>query len=257
MVQQVIVAAAPSDLKDKRFTIPDSKRAFLTGSLFLFTFTNMAQQEISFQYHARYFKIGNINARTKQIWFVMHGYGQLAQYFIRKFAALEEHGICVIAPEGLSRFYLENFQPGTGRKNDRVGAAWMTRENREMDIRNYIQYLNTIYNKEVNGVDIPVTILGFSQGSATASRWVMDNQIRFQRLILWAGIFPPDMDFETGKDILKEKDIQLVYGKKDPFLTDERFQEMTNLSERLSANIKQLVFDGDHDIDQATLLKLI
>jgi predicted esterase len=114
-----------------------------------------------------------------------------------------------------------------------------------------------LYRKEIAQAETPVTVLGFSQGSATASRWVMNNRIRFQRLILWAGIFPPDMDFENGKEILNGKDVQLVYGKNDPFLTDERFREMTNLSQNLGAEVKQIVFDGEHDIHQATLLTLI
>jgi predicted esterase len=217
----------------------------------------MDQHEISFQYQGRYFKLGEINSKTKQVWFVLHGYGQLAEYFIRKFAVLQGHNVCVIAPEGLSHFYLENFQSGIGRKNERVGATWMTRENRSIDIRNYLEYLNALYHKEIAQAIIPVTILGFSQGSATASRWVMNNQIKFQRLILWSGIFPPDMDFENGKELLKQKEVLMVYGKNDPFLTDKRFHEMTNLSQKLSADIKQIVFDGEHDIDQATLLTLI
>jgi hypothetical protein len=49
----------------------------------------------------------------------------------------------------------------------------------------------------------------------------------------------------------------MVYGKNDPFLTDERFHEMTNLSQELSADIKQIVFEGEHDIDQKTLLTLV
>src|SRR5690349_9000283 len=104
----------------------------------------MMQHEISFEFRARYFKLGEISTQTKQVWFVLHGYGQLAQYFIKKFSILQDHNICVIAPEGLSHFYLENFQAGSGRKNDRVGATWMTRENRMMDIENYVQYLNSV-----------------------------------------------------------------------------------------------------------------
>jgi predicted esterase len=216
----------------------------------------MIQHEITFECRGRYFKLGEINKQTKQIWFVLHGYGQLAQYFIKKFAVLQDHGICVIAPEGLSRFYLENFQAGSGRKNDRVGATWMTRENRDMDIDNYVKYLDSIYRKEA-AVDVPVTVLGFSQGSATASRWVMNNQIKFQRLILWAGIFPPDMDFEKGKNLLKEKEVNMVYGTQDPFLSDDRFKEMTMIADKLAANVRQIVFEGEHEIDPETLLNFI
>jgi len=217
----------------------------------------MEQHDVSFSFKARYYKLGKIDANTRQVWFVIHGYGQLAQYFIRKFRVLEEHGICVIAPEGLSRFYLESFQAGSGRTNDRVGATWMTKENRLMDIENYLQYLNSVYDKELLHHQIPVTVLGFSQGSATASRWVLNDHVQCQRLILWAGIFPPDMDFNHGQEVLRNKDIYLVYGKTDPFLNDHRFAEMKLLTDKLKAHFTEVTFEGGHEIDSQTLLKFI
>lgn len=216
----------------------------------------MIEKEISFSFRARYYKLGEINASTRQIWFVLHGYAQLAQYFVRKFKTLEQHGICVIAPEGLSRFYLDELQP-SGRKNARVGATWMTRENRLMDISNYIAYLNAVYTTEAAHTNIPVTVLGFSQGSATASRWVMSGQVTFSRLILWAGIFPPDMDLETGSKALRDKEVYLVYGKKDPFLNDERFAEMQTLTHKLNTSVKTVTFEGEHEIDEKTLLSFV
>jgi predicted esterase len=216
----------------------------------------MTEKIVRFAFNARYYKLGEILPGTKQVWFVLHGYGQLAQFFIRKFKALENHGICVIAPEGLSRFYLEQLDT-TGRKSNRVGATWMTRENREMDIENYLQYLSTIYDEEIKDASVEVTILGFSQGSATASRWALSGRSKFARLILWAGIFPPDMNFEAGSKILKDKDVLMVYGTKDPFLTDERFTEMRTLTKKINAKVKEVRFEGEHDIDEATLISLL
>jgi hypothetical protein len=43
------------------------------------------QKELTFQFKARYFSSGAVTPTTKHIWFVLHGYGQLAEYFIRKF----------------------------------------------------------------------------------------------------------------------------------------------------------------------------
>jgi predicted esterase len=216
----------------------------------------MKENEISFPFKARYYKTGEINSSTRQVWFVLHGYGQLARYFINKFKILQLHNICVIAPEGLSHFYLEAPGP-SGRKNNRVGATWMTKENRELDIANYIHYLDTIYSKELADTQLPVTVLGFSQGSATASRWIMNNRIQCDRLILWAGLFPPDMDFNEGSKLLKRKKIFVVYGKNDPFINDERVAEMKSLIQKLNAEVKDISFDGEHDIDEDTLLKFV
>jgi hypothetical protein len=46
--------------------------------------------EIQFDYQARYYKLGELNADTKQIWWLLHGYGPLAQFFVQKFKALSE-----------------------------------------------------------------------------------------------------------------------------------------------------------------------
>jgi predicted esterase len=218
----------------------------------------MHQHELTFSYKARYSRIGEITKDTRQVWIVLHGYGQLARFFIRKFSSLEEHRICVIAPEGLSRFYLEDVAKRSQTGNDRVGATWMTKENRLMDIENYIQYLNALYRHEVGpSLTTPVTILGFSQGAATASRWITEQALKFNRLILWAGILPPDMNFEVGKEVLKDKETYLVYGNTDPFLNDSRFGEMQMLASKLGITPQRIEFDGAHDIDEKTLLKFV
>lgn len=217
----------------------------------------MQEHNLSFDFKARYYTLGQLNADTRQICFVLHGYGQLARYFIRKFAVLAEHHILVIAPEGLSRFYLEKVE-SSGRANDRVGASWMTKENRVVDIENYLHYLNSVADLQIGKENqIPVTLLGFSQGAATASRWAISSNIEFQRLILWSGIFPSDLDLDSGKEALAEKEVLLVYGKSDPYLNDTRFSEMDNTSSKLGIIPRVVSFEGGHEIEERTLLKII
>ncbi len=218
----------------------------------------MEQHELQFQFKARYFKTGRLDASTKQLWFVIHGYGQLAEYFIRKFKILEDHNVCVIAPEGLSHFYLEDVGSRSRTGNNRVGASWMTKENRLIDIENYLEYLNQIYKKITeNNFAIPITILGFSQGAATASRWIGTGKISFDRFILWAGVFPQDMDFETTKEILKEKETFLVYGNADPFINADRVAEINTVIDKLEISPVVKVFEGKHDIDSETLMAFV
>jgi predicted esterase len=218
----------------------------------------MQELSLQFNYRARYYKFGKIDKDNQQIWFVLHGYGQLAQYFIKKFKWLEHKGICVIAPEGLSRFYLEDIPTRVAGGSNRVGATWMTKENREMDIENYINYLQAIYDSELKHFDnAHVTLLGFSQGAATVTRWAISNKPQFQRFILWAGIFPPDMNFETGKNILSSKEVVTVYGTGDPFITPARKEEMGMLCKRLEVTPKQILFEGGHDIIDEALQELI
>ena len=129
------------------------------------------QHHLNIQFKARYFTSGELNDNTRYIWLVFHGYGQLAKYFIRNFYDLNDDHF-VVAPEGLSRYYLAD-------TSGRVGASWMTKEDRLTDIQNQISYISEIYKSvelEIeNGTEL--IVLGFSQGTATALRWIVNQNI--------------------------------------------------------------------------------
>jgi len=211
----------------------------------------MQEKSINVQFEAHYYQLGELNDSADNLIFVLHGHGQLAKYFIKKFKSLDNGRNCIIAPEGLSKYYLQGF---TGR----VGATWMTKEDRLRDISNYLTYLNAVFDQIKSGLGsrTKISILGFSQGSATASRWIADDYIPFDQLILWAGIFPPDMDFKKASDILKDKPIKYIYGESDPFIIEERIEEMKQLSIKLNLQPTVIKFDGAHDIDEDTLNQL-
>lgn len=208
----------------------------------------MDEKHIRFNFKARYFTAGTLDASTRQVWVVLHGYGQLAQYFLKKFEPLTAQNIFIIAPEGLSRFYLSELT-STGRPDNKVGATWMTREDRQTDIDNYIHYLDTVYTQVLAGNSVPVTLFGFSQGCATVCRWAIDGHPEFHRLILWAGLFPPDMDFEKGHDILSTKENYMIIGDQDPFLTPERMNEFDQLAAKLNIQPTKLTFPGKHELN--------
>ena len=100
---------------------------------------------------------------------VLHGYRQLARRFLRRFEPVAGDHRRIVAPEGLSRFYAD---PGRGRHGpaSAVGASWMTREDRENEIRDYVAYLDQLWQHL--RTDSPgrtrLVVLGFSQGVATA-----------------------------------------------------------------------------------------
>jgi predicted esterase len=216
----------------------------------------MNEHHINFSFRGRYYTSAPITAATRHVWFVLHGYGQLGKYFIRKFAALESKGIVVIAPESLSRFYLEDPASRAATGNNRVGATWMTKEDRETDILNYITFLNEVYRTEINNrTDIDITLLGFSQGAATVSRWAVSGKVNFRNLVLWAGVFPTDLQL-AASPILKEKRVVVVFGTKDPFRTSKHEVELKSVSMQLGIEPEIVTFDGGHEIDEDTLLRL-
>ena len=90
---------------------------------------------------ARYYTIGPTHGFPRELWVVVHGYGQLARRFMESFAPLDDGTRLVMAPEALSRFYLDPIPERRLQAEPRVGATWMTREDRESEIRDYVAYL--------------------------------------------------------------------------------------------------------------------
>ncbi len=217
----------------------------------------MEEKKVTFHFDARYYKSGTLDSTTRQVWIILHGYGQLAQYFIRKFLILNDQHICIIAPEGLSRFYLSELTD-QGRKDNKVGSTWMTRENRQMDIDNYLAYLNSMVENELAAFpNVPVTLLGFSQGCATVCRWAAQGKVKFEKLVLWAGLFPPDMDFKAGHDVLASRKTYMVTGDQDPYVTTERIKEFDELASKLGIQPEKIIFSGKHEIIEEILVQLI
>ena len=61
----------------------------------------MEEHHINVPRTARYHTVGD-GGTARAIWIVLHGYGQLARYFLRKFEGLDA-GLLIVAPEGLTR----------------------------------------------------------------------------------------------------------------------------------------------------------
>lgn len=204
----------------------------------------MTEHHLSVRRTARYFTLGPAAATAREVWIVLHGYGQLAARFLRHFAPLDDGARCVVAPEGLSRFYAES-----GR-NDKIGASWMTREDRLSEIDDYIRYLDTLYDEVMRGAGVAarVAVLGFSQGTATAARWLAQGKARADRLILWGGEVPPDLDLAAAHDHWQKTDVTLVVGSEDPFITSKVLARDEQRLREHGVSFRVVRFDGGHEI---------
>lgn len=194
---------------------------------------------------AHYYSLGNIST-AKTLWFVLHGYGYNANYFIHKFDGIADEENFVVAPEGLSKFYVSGV-------SGRVGASWMTKENREDEIQDYLNYLNSLYEtllSQIDLIEVKVNVIGFSQGGATAARWVSDNKIKCANFILWASVFPDDMEFEVLKT---QTNSFLLYGDDDEYVTQERIDKQKAILEKANINCKLIEFKGKHDVPAEVL----
>lgn len=199
---------------------------------------------------ARYFASAEPSSEVRQVWIVLHGYGQQARFFLRKFNAFHSPQRLFVAPEAMHRFYL------TGNSG-RVGASWMTREDRETDIANYITYLNELRGHMDQRLDnVRWNVLGFSQGAATAVRWVTASDDGFDNLVLWAGSFPPDIDLQRGRQRLNNLDLRVVVGNKDEFLDAGRVQSARQWLDDRGIAYAFNEFEGRHDIPPEALTRL-
>ena len=209
--------------------------------------------KIQVQKTGRYFTVGDPNEATHLI-FALHGYAQLAYYFIRPFEVLNPKKYFVVCPEGLHRFYRQG-------SNGNVGATWMTKEDRESDIADYVKYLDQVYNEiALKYTFETTTLLGFSQGGATAARWIGLGKSAFDNLILWASVFPPDLPFETLFYPTHEKKTKrniLVLGDEDEYSTIEEAKNHLDLLTKQDISVEFVTFNGKHVLNIPVLLKLI
>lgn len=212
----------------------------------------MQEHHLSVTRTARFFTLGSLDNHTRQVWFVLHGYGQLAQFFIRKFEILNDGRTFIVAPEALSRFYLEGV---TGR----VGASWMTREERPQEIADYIAYLNQLYDTVLEGQDLSklqINLLGFSQGNATVLRWLNSDHVRCNRLIIWAGFFANGIADVIEPRKLADIPTTLAYGTQDEYLVQMDLEKYGTDIQAAIPHLQIITFEGKHTVDTGTLKKI-
>jgi predicted esterase len=204
------------------------------------------EHTLSFQKTFRYELLNDISDATTVL-YVLHGYGQLAKFFIQKFKALGQD-ILIVAPEGMHRFY----QKGN---SGRVGASWMTREAREVDIADNMDWLTALDEKI--STTYPINnrlVLGFSQGGSTAVRWRLSNKVAFDSLVVWGSDFPPE-EKNAKEQLTGDTTNYLVIGNNDEYFDDTQRSKL--IDDYKSLGFKISTYIGHHDIDTQTLIDLI
>ena len=190
--------------------------------------------------------------------YVLHGYGQLPAFFIRKFQAQVNAGWRVVAPEGAHRFYLKGTE-------GRVGASWMTREARLDDIADQMQFLDALRDQLDAESDAgPNVLLGFSQGASTALRWAAlgkGGARCWDGLIAHSGVIPPDLPALDG-DISDGPALDVVVGTVDPYIQDpaSRFRTAEQAWAEAGGDpnrIRLHTFQGAHDVNTAVVTRVL
>lgn len=190
---------------------------------------------------ARAFSLGGESA--VEAWVVLHGYGQLAARFLASLEGLAGPERLVVAPEALSRFYLD---AGTGR----VGASWMTKEDREREIEEYLAYLGAVRKSVLPTV--PLTILGFSQGVATAARWAAATTPSPVRLICWGGLLPEEIEAAALDGVR----LTFVVGEQEEWAPPAAVETQAAALRKAGMAVEVIRFDGGHEIRRDVVARL-
>lgn len=207
----------------------------------------------------RYYLAGGSEAPA-EVWYVCHGYRQLAGRFIRRFSGIAGPARLVVAPEGLSRFYLDESERGPHGPESRVGATWMTREDRAAEIRDYVRYLDALRDRLSEEHDLGSTrerVLGFSQGTATVTRWATYGAIRPSQLILWAGLPAHDLDPDAARGRLSGVDLVFAFGDQDRMASRDTRRRAEEWLDRHGLEARFVEYQGGHRVEPAALRLLL
>lgn len=202
---------------------------------------------------APYYALGEINAATTHLWMAFHGYGQQARHFVRRMDVVPENHV-VLAPQGLSRFYLD-------KEYKHIGASWATREYISLDKLNLYSYLDAVLIHALDNQRLDrfgLNILGFSQGVSAAMRWLVARRLQPSLIILWAGSIPAELEAQHFAYLDPTCPVYYVHGTEDPIITP---QMVETHSERLHTlfgkRLNIVAFEGKHEMKRETLSELM
>ena len=202
--------------------------------------------------------MGGDSPDRTSVWVVLHGYGQLAGQFVRFFSDLASPQRLIVAPEAMNRFYLVGADKAPASERP-VGATWMTREDQASEIADYVEYLDTLHDELTatsGGSNARLVVLGFSQGAATATRWVTHGRARIDRLILWGGLVPPDAELAHGHAALRNVPLTIVVGERDHYITNTALADESARLDAAGIPFEVITFDGGHVISRSVFSRL-
>ncbi len=208
------------------------------------------QKEVSYTSTNIYHTLNPLTEKTKNVWIVFHGMGYLSKYFINYFSELNAEENYIIAPQAPSKYYQD-------KAFKHVGASWLTRENTLMETQNILNYVDSVFEKEIIGKPKNLIVLGYSQGVSIAARWVASRKIQCDKLILHSGGIPNELqaaDFEFLKPSAK---VIYLYGNSDQYITEaRRTEEQLKGSKLFKDRLNIEVFEGTHEVNRQFLLKI-
>ncbi|MDE3154439.1 MAG: phospholipase [Acidobacteriota bacterium] len=199
----------------------------------------MQSRTIAVTTHGRYLIEAPPGPEPHPLLVGFHGYAENAERHLDALGRLPGSSAWVrVAVQGLHRFY--------DRRNERVLAGWMTRQDRELAIADNIDYVRrTVEAIRAEGAGRgPLVYAGFSQGVAMAYRAAAFAGHACVGLIALGGDVPPDLDAAA---LAALPPVLLGRGRADTWYSAAKMEEdLTRLRAQRVA-VEPVVFDGGHE----------
>ena len=211
-----------------------------------------SENTVTYSNTTSYTTLNTLSDTTENIWIVLHGLGYLSRYFIRHFDGLPADKNYIIAPQAPSKYYLNTTYT-------RVGASWLTKENRQQETGNVLAYLDAVLAAEKLPENCNLIVLGFSQGVSIASRWVAQRKIKCDQLVLYAGGIPDELQRSDFDFLLKNATkVTAIVGDKDEYVSDERRKtESEKIGKLFDGKAEEILFKGGHEVKRDLIKKLV
>lgn len=180
-------------------------------------------------------------AASTHLLLALHGWGQSARWFAKRFHPLGDAPVFVATPQGPHQFYLE-------LENKKVGFNWLTAYEKQDNIADANALFDAVVELALKriGYEVPVYVLGFSQGSSMAWRYALHAQSRIAGLISCCADLPPDV----ASDLAATAPFRtlLVYGTDDGIVPQAKIEEAQASLTALPWAFDLLEFEGGHDL---------
>jgi len=209
------------------------------------------EKQVSYTTTNSYSTLNSLTQNTKNIWVCCHGLGYLSRYFIQYFKVLNANENYVIAPQAQAKYY---------QKQDfkHVGASWLTKEATALEMKNVIAYLDAVFTEEIEGKNKNLILMGYSQGVSIITRWLAAIKLQPKALFLHSGSIPKELKPEQFEYLNTNCKVNLLYGNKDQYITEEKLQAQKEIAQSLFKNRLHLYpFEGIHEVKPQLLADIM
>ena len=206
---------------------------------------------------ARYLSLGEPGPAIEHVWVCLHGHGQPLAELAAHLQNLDTPERLLLLPEALSRY--EQLQDanadGIIDEAPRTDAAWFAAETLLPDLTDLTVYLDALTAQVLATCppDTPVTVLGYGHGAAAACRWLASNGRAYDRLILVAPVFPPEIDRRATLVALPEHPVLVVSTTTDTYSPEAAGEGLMQDLHEVGLSAQQRLVDATGPLPLAAL----